>query len=105
MEKLIPSFRVDTSITLPKPNIRPIFTNHYIHSRWKEDIHLVGSVNLGIHTLQAYLHLIGIGAAWHQCNIIDGDVVIGRFRVLWLQRHRPASYQQAEQGQKPGPNA
>ena len=73
------------------------------HSRWKLDIHLEGSVNLGTH--QAYLHLIGIGAAWHQRDFIDGDVVIGRFRVLWLIGHRPASYQQAEQGQKPGPNA
>lgn len=99
----VSSFRVNTSITIPKNNIRPIFINHYIHSRWKEDIHLISSVNLGTH--QAYLHLIGIGAAWHQRNIIDGDVVIGRFRVLWLQRHRPASYHQTEQGQKPGPNA
>ena len=76
---------------------------YWFHSGWKEDIHLVGSVNLGTH--QAYLHLIGISAAWHQRNIIDGDVVIGRFRELWLIGHRPASYQQAEQGQKPGPNA
>lgn len=94
----VSSFRVNTSITIPKNNIRPIFINHYIHSRWKEDIHLVGCVNLGTH--QAYLHLIGVGAAWHQRNIIDSDVVIGR-----LIGHRPASYQQAEQGQKPGPNA
>ena len=99
----VSSFRVNTSITIPKNNIRPIFINHYIHSRWKEYIHLISSVNLGTH--QAYLNLIGVGAAWHQRNIIDGDVVIGRFRVLWLIDHRPASYQQAEQGQKPGPNA
>lgn len=94
----VSSFRVNTSITIPKNNIRPIFINHYIHSRWKEDIHLISSVNLGTH--QAYLHLIGIGTAWHQRDFIDGDVVIGR-----LIGHRPASYQQAEQGQKPGPNA
>ena len=99
----VSSFRVNTSITIPKNNIRPIFINHYIHSRWKEYIHLISSVNLGTH--QAYLHLIGIGATWHQRNIIDSDVGIGRFRVLWLIGHRPASYQQAEQGQKPGPNA
>ena len=73
------------------------------YSGWKLDIHLVGSINLGTH--QAYLHLIGIGAAWHQRDFIDGDVVIGWFRELWLIGHRPASYQQAEQGQKPGPNA
>ena len=94
----VSSFRVNTSITIPKNNIRPIFINHYIHSGWKEDIHLISSVNLGTH--QAYLHLIGVGAAWHQRNIIDSDVVIGR-----LIGHRPASYQQTEQGQKPGPNA
>ena len=93
----VSSFRVNTSITIPKNNIRPIFINHYIHSGWKLDIHLEGSVNLGTH--QAYLHLIGVGAAWHQRNIIDSDVVIGK-----LIGHRPASYQQAEQGQKPGPN-
>lgn len=103
MDKFPPHIRVDTPISISKINIRAIFINHYIHSGWKDDIHLEGSVNLGTH--QTYLHLIGIGAAWHQRNIIDSDVVIGRFRVLWLQRHRPASYQQAEQGQKPGPNA
>lgn len=69
----VSSFRVNTSITIPKNNIRPIFINHYIHSRWKEYIHLISSVNLGTH--QAYLHLIGIGATWHQRNIIDSDVV------------------------------
>lgn len=98
MDKFLPHIRVDTPISIPKINIRAIFINHYIHSGWKEDIHLVGSVNLGTH--QAYLHLIGVGAAWHQRNIIDSDVVIGR-----LIGHRPASYQQAEQGQKSGPNA
>lgn len=103
MDKFLPHIRVDTPISIPKINIRAIFINHYIHSRWKEDIHLISSVNLGTH--QAYLHLIGVGAAWHQRDFIDSDVVIGRFRELWLIGHRPASYQQAEQGQKPGPNA
>ena len=102
MDKFPPHIRVDTPISIPKINIRAIFINHYIHSRWKEDIHLISSVNLGTH--QAYLHLIGIGTAWHQRNIIDSDVVIG-CRALWLIGHRPASYQQAEQGQKPSPNA
>ena len=90
MDKFLPHIRVDTPISIPKINIRAIFINHYIHSGWKEDIHLISSVNLGTH--QAYLHLIGIGAAWHQRDIIDGDVVIGRFRELWLIGHRPASY-------------